>query len=99
MRTVIVVVDGIDEARDLMIVELILRQLYDRGHTVVATSRPEGVQRDDGTLMNTELDNFTILELEPLTKQQQKQAIKSQLSGNEFYDNLDGFSEGREDLG
>jgi len=59
----------------------------------VATSRPEGVQREDGTLLGTELDNFTILELEPLTKQQQKQAIKAQLSGNVFYDNLDGFSE------
>jgi len=52
-----VIVDGIDEASDLreVIVDLVLRQLYDRGHTVVATSRPEGVQRADGSLINPEL--------------------------------------------
>jgi len=95
MRTVIVIVDGIDEASDLreVIVNLILRQLYDRGHTIVATSRPEGVQKPDGSLVNPELGKFTILDLAPLTKKQQKRAIKAQLIGNLFFDNLDGFSE------
>jgi len=98
MRTVIVI-DGIDEASDLreVVVNMILCQLYDRGHPVVATSRPEGVQRADGRLINPELGEFfTILDLECLTKKQQKRAIEAQLSdGNrsKFFDNLEGYSE------
>lgn len=97
MRTVIVIVDGIDEAGDLreLIVKLILQQLFERGHSLVATSRPEGVQNAEGKFANAELENFTILDLEPLTEDQQDRAIKTQLREKVHvgYENLAGFSQ------
>lgn len=94
MRTLIIAVDGVDEAGDLRtsIVELVMDQLVNRGHTCVVTSRPEGVQRHN-KFINPRFSEFVVLDLVPLTKKQQDRAIQTQLQNNEFYNHLRQFSE------
>lgn len=89
MRTVVVVMDGIDEAGDLreFIVNELLLQLYDRGHPVVATSRPEGIEN-----IFTKFAKFIVLDLEPLTVEQQRAAMMAQQDGV-IFGQLDRFSE------
>ena len=77
LRSLVVVLDGIDEAagRRDVISRLIRHVLVPFGLRVLCTSRPEGV-----TLSDFEAD-FTVFDLAPLSDEQQRQALKVQLNG------------------
>ena len=90
MRTLVIIVDGIDEAADLvkdMVDALFL--LFEQGHPCVVTSRPEAVTQH---LDRFEKAAVQIITLKPLTEEQQQTAIRSQLKGDEFYENVCAFS-------
>jgi len=80
MRTLVVVLDGIDEAagRRATISRFIREVLVPSGLRIVCTSRPEGVELADFK------PRFVILDLKPLNDKQQQQAIDFQLEQNPF---------------
>ena len=89
MRTLIVLLDGFDEAagrRDS--VAKLMTMLVNMGLHVVASSRPEGIDVSRHS-------EFVILDLQPLTDAQSRDAISKQLegfpAGKEFSDHLLGF--------
>jgi len=75
MRTLVVVLDGIDEAagRRNTVSRFVREVLVPEGFRVVCTSRPEGVSVDDF------LARFVVFDLEPLSDQQQLEMMRLQL--------------------
>eukprot|EP00966_Prymnesium_polylepis_P271540 6273580-Prymnesium_polylepis.1 len=97
MRALVVVLDGIDEAagrRDI-ISSFVRDALVPYGLRVVCTSRPEGVDIEEFK------EHFVIVDLKPLSDDQQKQAIEMQLKlnpfGKTFSENLLRFCEIRKE--
>ena len=88
MRALILLVDGVDEAADLkeIIEDYVTRELVREGHPLVVTSRPEGVR------LRLYARDFVVMNLQPLTQQQQGAAIQMQLRGSEFFERLSKFS-------
>ena len=93
MRSVVVIVDGIDEAagRKQQIWRFLCQGLVQNGHRVVATSRPEGIEVGEFTW------HFVILDLKALTTAQQCEALRHQLASltgdvKEFMEHLLSFS-------
>ena len=86
-RQLLIVIDGVDEAADLSrsIEEFVLKQLVAEGHRVVVTSRYEGVRVDL-------YEDFCIMDLKPLSDEQQRSVIHTQLGDNEYFDHLLSFS-------
>ena len=91
MRTLVLVLDGIDEAARLKdnISRLVREHLVPMGIRLLCTSRPEGVNREDFRA------HFVILDLKPLSDEQQKEAISRQLDehplGKAFSEHLLAF--------
>ena len=75
MRALVVVLDGIDEAagKKKQIARFLRQELVQKGFRVVASSRPEGVTSADYDA------HFAVLDLEPLSEEQQRVAIENQL--------------------
>eukprot|EP00519_Triparma_laevis_P008571 CAMPEP_0182519176 /NCGR_PEP_ID=MMETSP1321-20130603/44958_1 /TAXON_ID=91990 /ORGANISM="Bolidomonas sp., Strain RCC1657" /LENGTH=1957 /DNA_ID=CAMNT_0024727141 /DNA_START=127 /DNA_END=5997 /DNA_ORIENTATION=- len=94
MRSLIVVLDGIDEAagRKETISRLIREILVPSGVRVICTSRPEGVNAQD-----FHEEGFTLFDLKKLDDEQQQRAVQSQLVdnpvGQQFSKHLLRFSE------
>ena len=88
LRALIVLVDGIDEAADLkeVVEDWVTQELVPLGHPVVVTSRPEGVR------LRLYARDFVVMNLQPLTREQQAGAIGMQLEGSEFFDRLSKIS-------
>jgi hypothetical protein len=88
MRSLLVLFDGVDEAAGLreQVEHFAVHELVASGHRVVLTSRPEGIR------LREYKRGFVIMNLKPLTREQQEQAIEAQLHGNEFYEHLSSFS-------
>ena len=82
IRALILLVDGVDEAADLkeIIEDYVTRELVREGHPLVVTSRPEGVR------LRLYARDFVVMNLQPLTQQQQGAAIQMQLRGSEFFE-------------
>jgi hypothetical protein len=87
-RHLLVVLDGVDEAADLssLIEKFVFDQLVDEGHRVVVTSRYEGVRLDE------RYTDFVVMDLNPLSEEQQRKVIHNQLGENEHFDHLMTFS-------
>merc|ERR1711957_65012 len=81
LRAIIIVLDGLDEAagRSKAIEHLIFEDLVPMGFRCVITSRPEGISN----LERFASSGFIIMNLEPLTEDQQLEAINGQLKGDE----------------
>ena len=79
---------SIDEAADLKeeIEDYVTKHLVPAGHPLVVTSRPEGVR------LRLYARDFVVMNLMPLSREQQSAAIQMQLEGSEFYDRLSTFS-------
>ena len=92
MRALILLLDGVDEAADLkeVIEDYVCTELVPAGHPIVVTSRPEGVR------LRLYKRNFVIMNLEPLSKEQQQAAIRMQLEESAFFNHLSQFSEIRQ---
>ena len=91
-RALILLIDGVDEAASLkeVIEDYVTQQLVPAGHSVVVTSRPEGVRL-------RLYKRFVIMNLTPLSEEQQNNAIQMQLQGSEFYERLNKFSKIRKE--
>ncbi len=87
-RQLLVVLDGVDEAADLsqMIEVFIFDQLIEQGHRVLVTSRYEGVQLDE------RYRDFVVMDLSPLSEDQQRDITRNQLGKNEHFEHLLQFS-------
>ena len=84
LRALVVLIDGVDEAagqRDV-IETLVHNELVPSGNRLVVTSRPEGVDLVDYKTC------FVVLDLLPLSQEQQRLVIQMQLQGNTFFENL-----------
>ena len=83
MRTLLIVLDGVDEAAELKesVERFVLDELVAHGHRVLVTSRPEGVRIE---LYN----DFVVVDLKPLSHEQQRAVIEQQLEHNEVMDHL-----------
>ena len=97
LKAGILLIDGVDEAAGLrqMIEDLVHLHLVPQGHKVVVTSRPEGVR------LPLYRKHFVVLNLKPLTDEQQSAMIKGQLQGNDFFEHLMAFAairRGHDDL-
>ena len=79
LRGVVLLLDGIDEAggRRQVLENFVLQVLCPMGIRIVATSRPDGM-----TLKFCEA--FTIMNLAPLTHDQEEKALRLQLEGDEL---------------
>jgi hypothetical protein len=90
MKKLILVIDGMDEAagQTELIENFIFNELVCHRHRFVVTSRPEGV-KDERVY---EKSFFVVLNLNPLTVEDQDRIIDQQLKGNEFFSNLQAFS-------
>ena len=64
---------------------LVLNRLVDEGHRAVVTSRYEGVSLG-------RYNDFTILDLEPLSEEQQLKVVTNQIGENKFVEHLLAFS-------
>merc|ERR1740139_211307 len=80
LRAIIIILDGLDEAagRSKAIEHLIFEDLVPMGFRCVITSRPEGISN----LERFASSGFIIMNLEPLTEDQQLEAINGQLKGD-----------------
>ena len=87
LKGAILLIDGVDEAAGLRqtIEDLVHLHLVPQGHKVVVTSRPEGVR------LPLYRKHFVVLNLKPLTDEQQRQMIQGQLKGNDFFEHLMAF--------
>ena len=74
-----------DEAPDLQneLQELVTKTWVEDGLDVVVTSRPSGIVD-----ASQYIDKFVIMNLLPLTSEQQRRIIQVQMKDNEFFDNL-----------
>ena len=88
MRALVLLLDGVDEAADLkeIVEDCVCGELVPQGHPIVVTSRPEGVR------LRLYRRDFVILNLEALTEEQQRAAIKMQLKESAFFNHLSAFS-------
>ena len=100
MRHVIVIIDGIDEAagRKEAVGRFLRQGLVQKGMRVMATSRPEGVRVADYNAQ------FVVLDLDPLTQDQQRVAVEQQLESlpdavKDFASHLLAFSNIRREHG
>lgn len=93
MRTLVIAVDGIDEAADFKnnILDFIFNQLAAQGHCFVVTSRPEAIDATQDRFQKT----FAYMDLKPLDLAQQDFAVQQQLKGNVCYYHLREFSNAR----
>eukprot|EP00242_Pyramimonas_sp_CCMP2087_P002138 CAMPEP_0198232874 /NCGR_PEP_ID=MMETSP1445-20131203/115952_1 /TAXON_ID=36898 /ORGANISM="Pyramimonas sp., Strain CCMP2087" /LENGTH=667 /DNA_ID=CAMNT_0043913561 /DNA_START=14 /DNA_END=2015 /DNA_ORIENTATION=+ len=93
MRTLIVLLDGIDEAAGFKerIEDFLVNELVPMGMRTIATSRPEGVR------LQLYQKSFVIMNLEKLNDEQQRSMILAQLNGDEHFTRLSGFSQLRKD--
>eukprot|EP00966_Prymnesium_polylepis_P285253 6589261-Prymnesium_polylepis.1 len=96
MRTLVLVLDGIDEAGGLKseLETFVFRQLLSFGLRLVVTSRPVGVQ------LGLYTERFVMMNLKPLSVEQQKRAVAAQLNyvgskGKEYHDRLMALAEVR----
>ena len=92
LKSAILIVDGVDEAGDLshQMEQFVLRDLICNGHTVVATSRPEGLRLITDPKYNW---GISVLDLLPLTEEQQRQLIGDQTGQRSLIESLWGASE------
>ena len=88
LKAGILLIDGVDEAAGLRqtIEDLVHLHLVPQGHKVVVTSRPEGVR------LPLYRKHFVVLNLKPLTDEQQSAMIQGQLQGNAFFEHLMAFA-------
>ena len=86
-KSLLVVLDGVDEAAELSkrIERFVLDQLVADGHHAIITSRYEGVRVDL-------YPDFVVMDLKPLSEEQQKRLIMTQLGDNAAFDHLMSFS-------
>ena len=91
MRALVILVDGVDEAAGLRdIVEAFVHyELVPSGNRLVVTSRPEGVDLEDYKA------RFVVMNLLPLSQEQQRNVIQMQLQGNSFFEHLVNIGECR----
>ena len=92
LKSTILIVDGVDEAGGLsrQMEQFVLRDLILNGHTVVATSRPEGLR----IMLNREYSlGISVLDLLPLTDKQQRKLIGQQCGQGRLIESLHGASE------
>ena len=83
LRALIPCIDGIDEGADLkeVIETYLVKKLAPMSRTVL-TSRPEGVR------LSMYQEEFVIMNLKPLTMEQQNTLISLQIGDNEFFKQL-----------
>ena len=88
MRTLMILVDGIDEAADLRnaVEREVVHEISWTGMRIIVTSRPEGVN-----LKNFQ-DRFVLLTLEPLSYKQMIAVADHQMEGDDFFNHLLSFS-------
>ena len=88
MRAVVLLIDGVDEAAGLSqtIEDIVLQHIIPMGLRVVVTSRPEGVR------LHLYRKHFVVLNLKPLSDDQQRAVIEGQLGDNPFFEHLMRFS-------
>ncbi len=81
-------IDGVDEAADLRdtLVDMLFSQLYASGHCLVVTTRPEGLSSEAFERFK---GRFLLLDLAPLSDEQQRKIVAQQLKGNKCFHNLD----------
>ena len=91
MRALVILVDGVDEAAGLReIVEAFVHyELVPSCNRLVVTSRPEGVDLEDYK------NRFVVMNLLPLSQEQQRNVIQMQLQGNYFFEHLINIGECR----
>ena len=90
MRTLIVIIDGVDEAAGLstVIEDYAIQELCQSGCRLIMTSRPEGVREE------LYADRFVVMTLKELNQEQINHVLNQQTSANtEFFDNLERFNE------
>ena len=92
MKTLVILVDGVDEAADLrdVLVDMLFSQLYASGQCLVVTTRPEGLSPEAFERFK---GRFLILDLDPLSDEQQHKIVAQQLKDNECFRNLSLFKE------
>jgi len=83
MRALVCSIDGVDEAAGLKtrIEDLLIEKLAPMGIRTVASSRPEGVRLE-------RYSKFQVMDLAPLSEEQQRAAIAFQLKNSKEYDHL-----------
>ena len=94
MRSLIVMLDGIDEAASmkLAVEDYVTKTLVPMGVPLLVTSRPEGIRK------RLYSRDFVIMNLKPLGQDQQHKIIEKQLQQNDFFKHLIGLSAARRDL-
>ncbi|CAE7773870.1 unnamed protein product, partial [Symbiodinium sp. CCMP2456] len=94
MRSLIVMLDGIDEAANmkLAVEEFVTKTLVLMGVPLLVTSRPEGIRK------RLYSRSFIIMNLQPLSGDQQHKIIEKQLQQNSFFKHLVSFSRARQAL-
>ena len=94
LRALVVLLDGIDEAAGMRneIEMFVHQELAPSNNRIIVTSRPEGVQ------LALYLERFVVMNLLELTDEQQRNVIKVQMHGSEFFDHLLAVSEIRKGL-
>ncbi|CAE7204717.1 prsA [Symbiodinium natans] len=92
MRSLIVMLDGIDEAANmkLAVEEFVTKTLVLMGVPLLVTSRPEGIRK------RLYSRDFVIMNLQPLSGEQQQKIIEKQLQQNAFFKHLVAFSRARQ---
>lgn len=94
MRSLIVMLDGIDEAASmkLAVEDYVTKTLVPMGVPLLVTSRPEGIRK------RLYSRDFVIMNLKPLGQDQQHKIIEKQLQQNDFFKHLIALSAARRDL-
>lgn len=92
MHMLVVLMDGVDEAANVRqpVEDYVTKQLLPMGVPLVLTSRPEGIRK------RLYAREFVILNLQPLTSEQQQQIAEKQLRGDAFFANLASLRDARE---
>eukprot|EP00913_Durusdinium_trenchii_P016530 g15536.t1 len=87
MRSLIVMLDGIDEAASmkLAVEDYVTKTLVPMGVPLLVTSRPEGIRK------RLYSRDFVIMNLKPLGQDQQHKIIEKQLQKNNFFRHLLAF--------
>jgi len=84
MRTLVLLMDGVDEAANVKqaIEDFVTKQLLPLGIPLVLTSRPEGIRK------RLYARDFVIMNLQPLTSEEQHQIAERQLRGDPLFEHL-----------
>lgn len=84
LRTLVLLLDGVDEAAGMRedIESFVLHQLLPAGLRIVVTSRPEGVR------LRLYVSSFVVMNLLPLTDEQQIEVIDKQTTEDGFFSRL-----------